>query len=235
MKKLNLVQKIMLAVNIIMIVGIFVGNYYYLDNNFSYNLKKTLSMGFAFIGVVNLIYVFVSRSKNKAFSISMSIGLILAMAGDIAINKDFIAGAALFMLGHVGFIVGYCFLEKIKRLDLVISASVFVLAGAYLLFWPTLDFSEPAFKYVCLVYALVISTMLGKSAGNFIRKKDFANGIILLGSVLFVFSDLMLVFDWFMGMGRIAGILCMSTYYPAECLLAFSVFSKTLDNKKRMA
>lgn len=46
----------------------------------------------------------------------------------------------------------------------------------------------------------------------------------MIGSILFFFSDLMLVFDWFLSMGRIAGILCMSTYYPAQCLFAFSVY-----------
>ena len=138
------------------------------------------------------------------------------------------------MFGHVGFIVAYCFIEKMKKLDVIISTTVFVLAGAYLMFWPSLEFGEPLFKYVCLVYALVISTMLGKSAGNFIRNRTFANGVILFGSILFVFSDLMLVFDWFMGMGRIAGILCMSTYYPAECLLALSVFLKTLELKGKV-
>ncbi len=231
-KKLNTWQIIMLGVNVLMILGIFVGNYFYLDNNFSYDLKKTLSMSFALIGVVNLVYAIIARCKNKGFYISMCAGLVLAMAGDVAINKDFIIGAGLFMLGHVGFIVGYCFLEKMRRLDAVISGIVFVIAGAYLMFWPTLEFGEPIFRYVCLVYALVISTMLGKSAGNFIRRRSFANAVIFLGSILFVFSDLMLVFDWFMGMGRIAGILCMSTYYPAECLLALSMFLMTLKNKK---
>ena len=64
--------------------------------------------------------------------------------------------------------------------------------------------------------------MLGKAIGNFIREKNTVNGTIALASVLFFFSDLMLVFDWFAGGGRITGLLCMGTYYPAECLLAIS-------------
>ena len=234
MKKLSISQIIVLSINVLLICGIFVGNWFYLEGPFNYELKKLLSSAFALIGSINLVYALIAGRSHIAFSISMSVGLILAMSGDIAINKDFIIGAGLFMLGHICFIVGYCFLEKMKWLDYIISFSVFAFAAAFLLFWPKLDFSEnPVFRYVCLIYALVISLMLGKSAGNFIRQRSFARCVILAGSVLFVFSDLMLVFDWFMGMGRTAGILCMSTYYPAECLLALSIFLITLEYKKK--
>ena len=88
-------------------------------------------------------------------------------------------------------------------------------------------------KWVCLVYAIIISSMVGKALGNFIRNKNIVTIILAIGSSLFFFSDLMLVFDWFMGMGRISGLLCMATYYPAECLLAFSVFAVNFKNKVR--
>ena len=42
-------------------------------------------------------------------------------------------------------------------------------------------------------------------------------------SVLFFFSDLMLVFDNFTNLTFPIGILCLATYYPAQCVLAFSV------------
>ena len=78
-------------------------------------------------------------------------------------------------------------------------------------------------QYVCLVYAFIISMMLGKAIGNFIRRRELLTGIILAGSILFFLSDLMLVFDWFTLAGSWSGKICMATYYPAECLLAFSV------------
>ena len=77
-------------------------------------------------------------------------------------------------------------------------------------------------QIVCLVYALIISLMVGKAVGNCIRTPSLLTVVILAGSILFFFSDLMLVFDWFADGGRISGLLCMGTYYPAECLLAIS-------------
>ena len=85
-------------------------------------------------------------------------------------------------------------------------------------------------RIVCLIYALIISFMLAKAIGNFVKERNTVTIIIFVGSILFFFSDLMLVFDWFMGMGRVSGLLCMSIYYPAECLLAISVFFKASAN-----
>ena len=47
-------------------------------------------------------------------------------------------------------------------------------------------------------------------------------------------SDLMLVFDWFIGLWSWTDHACMGTYYPALCLLAFSMCIRMLDNKNLM-
>ena len=81
------------------------------------------------------------------------------------------------------------------------------------------------------MYALIISLMVGKAISNFVKERTVLTATVLVGSILFFFSDLMLVFDWFMGIGRIAALLCMSTYYPAECILAFSSWLNTKNSK----
>ena len=87
-------------------------------------------------------------------------------------------------------------------------------------------------QIVCLVYALIISLMVGKAISNFVKERTVLTATVLVGSILFFFfSDLMLVFDWFMGIGRIAALLCMSTYSPAECILAFSSWLNTKNSK----
>ena len=104
----------------------------------------------------------------------------------------------------------------------------------FLLFCPLLTFEVPIFRIVCIIYALIISTMLGKAIGNFVREKNAVNGTIAVASVLFFFSDLMLVFDWFIGLWSWTDHACMGTYYPALCLLAFSMCIRMLDNKNLM-
>jgi uncharacterized membrane protein YhhN len=111
-----------------------------------------------------------------------------------------------------------------RLLDGIISGALFLGCLIFLLFCPWLTFDVPVFRVVCIVYAAIISTMLGKAVGNFLRERSGVSGIIALASGLFFFSDLMLVFDWFIGRWDWTSNACMGTYYPALCLLALSMF-----------
>lgn len=225
-------EKLMAAVNGLLIVAIFVLNFFYQSNGFDFTLKCVCSGGFALLGIINLAYALVTKQTNRKFFISMASGLVLAMLGDVIINHNFIIGAAVFALGHVCFVVAYAFLDGFRPLDFIISGGIFLAAAAFLLFCPLLSFDEPVFKAVCLVYALIISMMLGKALGNFIRKRGAVTGVIALASVLFFFSDLMLVFDWFIGLWDWTNEACMGTYYPALCLLAFAMLIKMITNSQ---
>lgn len=223
-------NKLMVAVNALVISAIFVLNYFYQINGFDFTLKCICSGSFALLGVMNLFYAYITKQKDKKFYIGMAFGLILAFLGDVLIGYDFIVGAATFALGHVCFVLAYCFMQRVQRLDCTISGVLFAGCLIFLLFCPLLTFEVAVFRIVCIVYALIISTMLGKALGNFQREKNFVNGTIAVASTLFFFSDLMLVFDWFIGLWNWTDHACMGTYYPALCFLALAMFLKT--NKK---
>ena len=223
-------NKLMLAVNIVIISAIFILNYFYQSNGFDFTLKCICSGSFALLGIINLCYAFVTKQKDKKFYAGMALGLILAFLGDVLIGYDFIVGAATFALGHICFVIAYCFMRKMQKLDYAIGGTLFAGCLIFLLFCPLLNFEVAIFRVVCIVYALIISTMLGKALGNFLREKNLVNGTIAVASILFFFSDLMLVFDWFIGLWNWTDHACMGTYYPALCLLALAMFLHT--NKK---
>ncbi|MBQ8163954.1 MAG: lysoplasmalogenase [Clostridia bacterium] len=223
---MNISKKAMFAVNGFIIASIFVLNYFYQIRGFDFVLKCVCSGAFALLGLINLAYALVTKQMNKRFYIGMASGLVLAMLGDVILGYSFIFGAAVFALGHICFVVSYCYLQKLKRLDYIISGVLFIGAASFLLFCPLLNFEEPIFRAVCVVYALIISVMLGKAVGNFIRERNAVTGIIASASILFFFSDLMLVLDWFIGFWDFTDHACMGTYYPALCFLAFSMFVK---------
>ena len=211
------------AINLTVIASILVLNYFYQKDGFDFTLKCVCSGLFALLGLFNLLCAFLVRAENKRFYISMAAGLLLAFLGDYLIGYDFIIGAATFALGHVCFVVAYCFIQRMKRADFLISGALFLGCLIFLLFCPLLTFDVPVFRIVCIVYALIISTMLGKALGNFLRKRSLFTGIVAVASLLFFFSDLMLVFDWFIGRWSWTDHACMGTYYPALCLLALSM------------
>ena len=222
----------MLAVNVLAVAAVLTLNYFYQLDGFDFTLKCVCSGGFALLGVINLAYALASGCKCKRFYVGMASGLVLAMLGDILIKYDFIVGAATFALGHVCFVVAYCFVQKMQPLDYIISGTIFAGAAAFLLLSPLLTFDEPVFRVVCIVYALIISAMLGKAVGNFIRCKSLFCGIAALASALFFFSDLMLVFDWFIGLWDWTDHACMGTYYPALCMLALSMIINLFEQTK---
>ena len=76
---------------------------------------------------------------------------------------------------------------------------------------------------IILIYALVISFMMGKAISNYIGNKKLSNLIVMLGSVAFFISDFILMFRLFAGWGRVGSILCLAFYYPAQFLLAWSI------------
>ncbi len=229
--KVKKAQKIMLGLNVAVVLFIFATNYVYQSHGFDFTLKCVCSGSFCLLGLANLVYAIVRKEENIRYYISMALGLFLAFLGDVLIGYDFIVGAATFALGHVCFVVAYGFLQKIRRVDVIMGGLLFASATAFLLFCPLLQFDVPIFRIVCIVYALIISTMLGKAIGNLIAQKSLLNGMIALASALFFFSDLMLVFDWFIGFWDWTSNACMGTYYPALCFLALCMLLKTLQKK----
>ncbi len=225
-------NKIMLAVNTVIISSILILNYFYQSNGFDFTLKCICSGSFALLGIINLCYAITSKQSNKKFYVGMAFGLVLAFLGDVLIGYDFIIGAATFALGHVCFVIAYCFMQKMQKLDYIISGVLFVGSLIFLTFCPLLSFEVAVFRVVCIVYALIISTMLGKALGNFVRERNALTGTIAVASALFFFSDLMLVFDWFIGLWSWTDNACMGTYYPALCLLALSMYIKSKNNNR---
>ena len=233
MKNMKLSQKIMLTINLLVIATIFVLNYFYQSGGFDFTLKCVCSGSFALLGLVNLAYALKTKQAGTKFYIGMAAGLVLAFLGDYLIGYDFIIGAATFALGHVCFVVAYCLMQKMQKLDYIISGVLFLGCLIFLLFCPLLTFEVAIFRIVCIVYALIISTMLGKAIGNFIREKNAVTGTIAVASGLFFFSDLMLVFDWFIGLWNWTDHACMGTYYPALCFLALAMVMKCVFNNQR--
>ena len=189
-------------------------------------LKAVTSLLFVVTGIVNLVYIIKTKKGNIKFSITMSVGLFVAMAGDIVLNLHFIGGAVLFALGHVIFYIAYTFIEKFKLINLVYSACVFVPALGILIFVPVLNYGGVFMQIICIIYTLIISLMVGKAISIFVREKNLFTFLLMIGSFLFFFSDAMLLFDQFSSVSIIFGILCLATYYPAELLLAHSILQQ---------
>jgi len=210
-------------INIFLIMLIIIGDIFYMIYNDSLLIKSITSSLFVLLGIINLIFALKNNIQNKRFAIIMLIGLVFAMLGDIVLEIHFILGAVLFAVGHIFYFIAYCNLTRFKWKDLIYGAVIFVPVTMFIIFAPIFDFGGILMEIVCIVYALIISCMVGKSIANYICKKSTLTLIVMIGSILFMISDFMLLLNVFADLPRIFGILCLATYYPAECILAYSI------------
>ena len=222
-------EKTVFTLNLLLAAAAFVGNFVYITHG-GLLVKSLASGGFALMGLVNLAYAFFRLRGGLAFPLCMAAGLTAAMLGDIVLGFDFVIGAAHFAMGHLFYFAAQCVLMRFSRRDARISG-ILLAASALLLLSPLFDFSEPMMRTVCLLYALIIAMMTGKAVSDFQREQNAVTAALALGGVLFFFSDMMLVFARFGGFGPPSGTLCLATYYPAECLLAFSIFLAVRKNQ----
>ena len=228
----KLLNKIVLGLNIALVVALCIINFFYQRAGFGLTLKTIGSSCFAVQGLINLFYAYKTNQTNMKFFVIMAIGLIFALAGDVAIELNFVAGAGIFAIGHVWFVIAYCLLAKYKWIDAIYGAVIFIGAALFILLFKGLTFDPVLLKWVCLIYALIISTMLGKAVSNLVRERSIINILLVVGAGLFFFSDLMLLLDNFMGTLSWTINACMGTYYPALSILAFSMYYKIFSDSK---
>ena len=214
-------KKLIIAANCLLISLILVFGGIYMSYGLLWQ-KATASILFVVLGMINMFHALKQHTDARQFCIFLLFGLCFAMLGDIILNIQFICGAALFAIGHVFFFVSYSFFSKFSFKDLIYGTSIFVPSLLFIVLAPIFDFGGTLMEVVCVIYALIISFMVGKALSNVIRCRSLTSAIVLIGSVLFFISDLMLLLNVFGGLPKVVDYLCLSTYYPAEILLAIS-------------
>lgn len=187
-------------------------------------LKGLTSLFFVLLGGVNLLYISTEKIDNKKFGVFLLVGLFVCFVADIVLNLNFMLGAIVFALGHVFYIIAYSADNNFKWGDLVPSVIIFVPVTLMICLLPIFDFGGNVMKIVCIIYALIISVMVGKCISNYIRERSVRKLLLLIGSLLFMFSDLMLLFDNFSQAPMIMGVLCLATYYPGQALIGSCMY-----------
>ncbi len=212
----------LLPVNLLMLVLILGMDVVYMTAG-GLGAKAVTSILFVITGLINLACCVKNKTDLK-FPLWMVIALTAAMLGDILLGINFYLGTAVFAVGHVFYFVSYCMLIRFSRRDFLCGICIFAAALCIILFVPFLEFGGALMQGVCCAYAFIISFMLGKAVSNLSQDRRALYRILAIGSILFFFSDLMLVLDQFGGVPN-TGYLCLGTYYPGQFLLAFSLFS----------
>ena len=226
MCKIKNLKLIILITNILLSVALFIINVFYQLPAPKWDLTlKFIGSGVCLLlGAFNFFWAIKDKEKNFGFALTMLIGLACSFGGDVAIEYEFIIGAALFALAHVCYVVGYYFISKFHWLDLVISIAFAIPASLLIALLPNFTFGDEILKYVVVCYSVIISFMFGKSLSNLILKRNFIALLTFIGAILFVVSDFCLLLELFTDLGYKWGHGCMALYFPALLVFGYSIY-----------
>ncbi len=170
--------------------------------------------------------------KDKGYAKSMLAAFFFSAMGDVllALDKDegifFIIGVASFAAAHIMFLIVFCGISPIKKVDIGVTAAVFAGLLALLLFG---NFDYHGLLPVIIGYAVIVSFMMIK-AFSLWRKRDGrkkAAYLIMAGGALFLLSDVLLLFCLF---GENTPIVVQAAnwllYYAAQICLSASFNQK---------
>lgn len=215
--------KAYLMFEILMFVALLGLNIAFL-NDFSAGIilfKSAASLFFVLAGVCG----YIRNKDNRKFSRSMLIGFCCCMAGDVFLALDssgilFVLGVVSFAAAHVLFSVAFCRVCPAAKRDIAATAVVF--AGCVLLLCLG-NFEFQGLFPVLLGYAMVISFMVVKALSLWPTRQKGKHGVmlIMIGGVLFLLSDMVLLF-WLFGIGVAKEVQSVNwvLYYLAQGCLA---------------
>lgn len=188
-------------------------------------LKIVASLCFVMTGYCG----YVKNKDRRMFSQPMFMAFLFSMAGDVlvAMGKKqeilFLMGVAGFTGAHILFSAAFCRMSAVSLEDITGTLAVF--AGLLLLLLSG-RFSFHGLLPVLIGYAAVISFMTVKALSLW-RCRQKAKGtamLIMSGGVLFLLSDIVLLF-WLFGVGMPRTVQAANwiLYYLAQGCLAASL------------
>jgi len=175
-----------------------------------------------------LVVVYLVSAKKPLFWYVL--GMFFCFVGDVLLMfkgaNFFMYGLAAFLVAHVVYIkVTSVFLQRELTVKMISSAFPFVvLFGALMyLVYPNLgDMLIPV-----IVYGITISTFGSVALLNYRSEKSTENSWLLIGAIIFIFSDSLIALNKFYEPNELYGVTIMITYILAQFLICKAMIVKS--------
>ncbi|MCB0661244.1 MAG: lysoplasmalogenase [Saprospiraceae bacterium] len=156
----------------------------------------------------------------QPFYTCLLIGLIFCLAGDVFLmfEKYFVFGLAAFLVGHVLFIIGFTQFNGFLVNPWVIVPLLLFGFGYYYFLWP--DLKKLAIPVAFYFIAILLMDL--QAISLYVLKGSTPFLLIMLGALLFTFSDSMIALRKFKKPFKNSEWWILSTYWIAIYMLAYS-------------
>lgn len=172
-------------------------------------------------GLILLIAALRPAPADSLYHTAVLAGLVCSLAGDVFLmlpQDRFIPGLASFLTAHLCYIVAFSSGTRLgfspwTTLPLVVYAALLLN-----ILWPRLG----KMKGTVLLYIAVILVMAWRALCRWEQMGTTGALMAAVGALLFVISDSALALNRFRKPYPSAQLLILSTYYPAQILIALS-------------
>lgn len=168
-------------------------------------VKSAIGLSSIGISLFSLI-----RHKNP-YAILLTIVLSLFMIADVSINFSFVAGGAIFALGHLILLIYFLRHNKLKAKNYIVTAITF---AVFLVIILVLNRSNIYLMIALMIYALLISFLLSSTIQE--------NLWIKIGVLVFVISDALLMINIGLNSNLMLGHFARGVYYLSIILLSIT-------------
>ena len=173
-------------------------------------------------------YAFLQTNEEfKKYKVLIMTGLFICMLADGLIYW-FIIGLITFLIGHICYIFAFRSIQMVQVPKW--GASLLIAYGIIMVLWiagTLFKEGEIVLASAVILYIVVILLM----GWNAIRT---ANPFAVSGAILFIFSDSILAINRFIVEVPFSHALIMISYYGAQFLFAYSIYSKYSVSRKNL-
>lgn len=195
--------------------------------NYAFIFKTITSILFISTGIICHMK---SQGDNYYFLLII-IGLIFSLFGDMflalkinhkdgSLNKYFLYGVVSFSLTHVMYIIAFVHLGFFNIIELIVALVLAFVAISVLKSNKNIDFKNMLIP--ASIYSFIICLMTFESIKLvFLLKFDMGTCLLLVGALLFIFSDIVLSFILFdKHHKKYLSAINLITYYTGQFLIA---------------
>ncbi|HMS68057.1 MAG TPA: lysoplasmalogenase [Saprospiraceae bacterium] len=188
----------------------------YEDEKFIYRICKPITT------VLLIFMVFTLGNKSvKPFHSLMSYAFIFCLIGDVLLmfESAFIFGLLSFLIAHLLFFKAFTSKGGLKKQYGVLMVLLAIGLAIFTYLFPYLG----SLKIPVILYVLAILCMCWQGIGLYLQDQQLANKFLMVGVLLFLFSDAILAINKFAHQFPLADFLILSSYWGALLCIANGV------------
>lgn len=170
--------------------------------------------------------------KGKNLFYSAIIAFVFSWFGDVLLLFSstsfifFIAGIACFLVTQILYVIIFqrSTFQRIEKKSIIKYAIPFLVyvIGFYSILWNELDL---VLKIAVLIYAIALGSMGFSALSRWKRSNKESFWLILIGGMLFIFSDSCIAYSKFIDPFELSGLTIMLTYIIAQVLIMLGIKS----------